>query len=418
MDLAADELAEGAVDHLVAGDAALADEGRRHHAGGEVGLVVGLDDHLGAGQAGTDQFCDFVRVHGLGTGRPGARDGWGGAVSCHLMDSPVHPTTRTADAAQLIAGGRRALGVEIRGLVALESRIDAAFAAACRLCLDCRGRVVVTGMGKSGHVGGKIAATLASTGTPAFFLHPAEASHGDLGMITRDDVLLALSNSGETPEILALLGPVARLGVPLLALTGNSASTLAREARVHLDVGVAEEACPLNLAPTASTTAALAMGDALAVALLEARGFTAEDFARSHPGGALGRRLLLRVGDVMRSGDAVPRVQPDTSVADGLLEMSRKGLGMTVVVDAAGAAIGVYTDGDLRRSLDQRLDIHGARMRDIMTHPCKTIGHGELAAEAVHLMEKYRITSLPVVDDAGLLVGALNVHDLLRSGVV
>jgi len=333
-------------------------------------------------------------------------------------EHPAAPTEPTGEATRLIAAGRRALGIEIRGLAALEARISDAFAAACQLCLACRGRVVVTGMGKSGHVGSKIAATLASTGTPAFFLHPAEASHGDLGMITRDDVVLALSNSGETPELLTLLASITRLGVPLIALTGNSQSTLAREARVHLDVGVAEEACPLNLAPTASTTAALAMGDALAVALLESRGFTAEDFARSHPGGALGRRLLLRVKDVMRSGTAVPRVGPDTALADGLLEISSKGLGMTVVVDAEGRAIGVYTDGDLRRSLDRRVDIHGARIRDVMTHPCKSIGPGELAAEAVHLMETHRITSLPVVDANGVLVGALNVHDLLRSGVM
>ncbi|MFM8480650.1 MAG: KpsF/GutQ family sugar-phosphate isomerase [Gammaproteobacteria bacterium] len=333
-------------------------------------------------------------------------------------EHPAAPTEPTGEATRLIAAGRRALGIEIRGLAALEARISDAFAAACRLCLACRGRVVVTGMGKSGHVGSKIAATLASTGTPAFFLHPAEASHGDLGMITRDDVVLALSNSGETPELLTLLASITRLGVPLIALTGNSQSTLAREARVHLDVGVAEEACPLNLAPTASTTAALAMGDAVAVALLESRGFTAEDFARSHPGGALGRRLLLRVKDVMRSGTAVPRVGPDTALADGLLEISSKGLGMTVVVDAEGRAIGVYTDGDLRRSLDRRVDIHGARIRDVMTHPCKSIGPGELAAEAVHLMETHRITSLPVVDANGVLVGALNVHDLLRSGVM
>jgi len=333
-------------------------------------------------------------------------------------EHPAAPTEPTGEATRLIAAGRRALGIEIRGLAALEARISDAFAAACQLCLACRGRVVVTGMGKSGHVGSKIAATLASTGTPAFFLHPAEASHGDLGMITRDDVVLALSNSGETPELLTLLASITRLGVPLIALTGNSQSTLAREARVHLDVGVAEEACPLNLAPTASTTAALAMGDAVAVALLESRGFTAEDFARSHPGGALGRRLLLRVKDVMRSGTAVPRVGPDTALADGLLEISSKGLGMTVVVDAEGRAIGVYTDGDLRRSLDRRIDIHGARIRDVMTHPCKSIGPGELAAEAVHLMETHRITSLPVVDANGVLVGALNVHDLLRSGVM
>jgi len=333
-------------------------------------------------------------------------------------EHPAAPTEPTGEATRLIAAGRRALGIEIRGLAALEARISDAFAAACQLCLACRGRVVVTGMGKSGHVGSKIAATLASTGTPAFFLHPAEASHGDLGMITRDDVVLALSNSGETPELLTLLASITRLGVPLIALTGNSQSTLAREARVHLDVGVAEEACPLNLAPTASTTAALAMGDAVAVALLESRGFTAEDFARSHPGGALGRRLLLRVKDVMRSGTAVPRVGPDTALADGLLEISSKGLGMTVVVDAEGRAIGVYPDGDLRRSLDRRVDIHGARIRDVMTHPCKSIGPGELAAEAVHLMETHRITSLPVVDANGVLVGALNVHDLLRSGVM
>ncbi|NBU25700.1 MAG: KpsF/GutQ family sugar-phosphate isomerase [Gammaproteobacteria bacterium] len=327
-------------------------------------------------------------------------------------------TPRTTRDQDLVEAGRRAIATERQGLAALEARIDEAFAAACRLALDCRGRIVVTGMGKSGHVGGKIAATLASTGSPAFFLHPAEASHGDIGMITRDDVLLALSNSGETPEIVTLLPPVARLGVPIIGVTGNPASTLARAAAVHLDVSVPAEACPLNLAPTASTTATLAMGDALAVALLEARGFTAQDFARSHPGGSLGRRLLLHVEDVMRRGDEVPKVGPATSLADGLLEMSRKGLGMTVVVDADGHAVGVYTDGDLRRSLDKRLDVHAARMDEVMTHPCKTIGARELAAEAVHLMEKHRINGLPVVDGDGRVVGALNVHDLLRAGVV
>ena len=339
------------------------------------------------------------------------------------MKIPAQGSAQTAragdaDPARLVAAGRRALGTEIRGLIALENRIDEAFAKACVLCLDCAGRIVVTGMGKSGHIGGKIAATLASTGSPAFFLHPAEASHGDIGMITRDDVVLALSNSGETPEILALLTPIARLGVPVIALTGNPASTLARAAAVHLDVSVAEEACPLNLAPTASTTATLAMGDALAVALLEARGFTAEDFARSHPGGSLGRKLLLRVEDVMRRGDEVPRVTVDTSMADGLLEMSRKGLGMTVIVDAAGHPAGVYTDGDLRRSLDRRIDVHGARMGEVMTHPCKSVPSQALAVEAVRLMEQHRITALPVVDDDGVLVGALNVHDLLRQGVM
>ena len=322
------------------------------------------------------------------------------------------------DDAALIAAGRRALTIEIDGLQATEARLDASFAAACRIALACRGRIVVTGMGKSGHVGGKIAATLASTGTPAFFLHPAEASHGDMGMITREDVVLALSNSGETPEVLTLLPPITRLGVPLIAITGNPASTLARAAQVHLDVTVPTEACPLNLAPTASTTATLAMGDAFAVALLDARGFTAEDFARSHPGGSLGRRLLLRVEDVMSRDAAVPCVTPDTTLADGLLEMSRKGLGMTVVADEAGFVVGVYTDGDLRRSLDRRLDVHAARMRDVMTHPCKTIGARELAAEAVHLMEQHRITALPVVDEHGKLAGALNVHDLLRAGVM
>jgi arabinose-5-phosphate isomerase len=323
----------------------------------------------------------------------------------------------TSDAT-LIGAARRALSIETRAVAALAPRIGADFVQACRLCLDCSGRVVVTGMGKSGHVGGKIAATLASTGTPAFFLHPAEASHGDIGMITRQDVVLALSNSGETPELLMLLPPLTRLGVPIIAMTGDAGSTLARAAAAHLDVGVAEEACPLNLAPTASTTASLAMGDALAVTLLEARGFSAEDFARSHPGGSLGRRLLLHVEDIMRRGPEVPRVLPTTPLAEGLVEMSRKGLGMTVVVDADDIVLGVYTDGDLRRSLDARIDLHSAPMSAVMTRNCRTIGPLELAAEAVHLMEKHRITALPVVGPGNRLVGALNVHDLLRGGVV
>ncbi|MFO1426955.1 MAG: KpsF/GutQ family sugar-phosphate isomerase [Steroidobacteraceae bacterium] len=330
------------------------------------------------------------------------------------MTQPVH--ARDDDA--LLAAGRRALAIESRGLQAVAARIDASFAAACRICLACNGRIVVTGIGKSGHVGGKIAATLASTGTPAFFLHPAEASHGDIGMITRHDVLLALSNSGETEELLTLLPYLARLGVPIVAMTGNPDSTLARSASAHLDVRVPEEACPHNLAPTASTTASLAMGDALAVALLEARGFTAEDFARSHPGGSLGRRLLLHVGDVMRHGADLPRVDAATSLAQGLVEMSRKGLGMAIVVDADDRVLGVYTDGDLRRSLDRRIDVHAATMREVMTSPCRTIGPRELAAEAVHLMEKHRITALPVAEADGRLVGALNVHDLMRAGVV
>jgi arabinose-5-phosphate isomerase len=323
-----------------------------------------------------------------------------------------------ADDAQLLASARRALSIETRALEALGPRLTGAFAAACRICLACHGRVVVTGMGKSGHIAGKIAATLASTGTPAFFMHPAEAGHGDLGMITRTDVVLALSNSGETPELVLLLPHLKRLAVPLVVMTGKPDSTLGRAASVVLDVGVPEEACPLNLAPTASTTATLAMGDALAVAVLEARGFTAQDFARSHPGGALGRRLLLHVEDLMRTGEAVPRVSPDAALAAGLLEMSRKGLGMTVVVGGEERMLGVFTDGDLRRSLDSQIDVHKTLMSEVMTAPGKRIGPRELAAEAVHLMELHRITALAVTDARGVLVGALNIHDLMRAGVV
>ena len=318
----------------------------------------------------------------------------------------------------LVALGRQALTVEIDGLRAQVPRLGQEFARACRFCLDCRGRVVVTGMGKSGHIGGKIAATLASTGTPAFFVHPGEASHGDVGMITRDDAVLALSNSGETDEILTIVPVIARLGVPLIAFTGNSSSALARAAAVHLDIGVPAEACPLNLAPTASTTAALAVGDALAVALLKARGFTEEDFARSHPSGSLGRRLLLHVGDVMRTGAAVPTVRPDTPLSEGLLEVTRKGLGMTAIVDDDGRVIGVFTDGDLRRALDDSADLHSTRMDQVMSRHAKTVRPTALAAEAVHLMETHRITSLVVVDAELKIVGALNVHDLLRAGVV
>lgn len=334
---------------------------------------------------------------------------------------PVPVTANSAAAAadeQLLASARRALAIEARAVEALTARLDAGFAQACRLCLECSGRVVVTGMGKSGHVAGKISATLASTGTPAFFLHPAEAGHGDLGMITRSDVVLALSNSGETPELVVLLPHLKRLAVPLIVMTGRADSTLGRAASVVLDVAVPEEACPLNLAPTASTTATLAMGDALAVAVLEARGFTRADFARSHPGGTLGRKLLLHVEDLMRSGAAVPRSAPDEPLAAGLLEMSRKGLGMTVVVDAGERILGVFTDGDLRRALDRQIDVHATRMREVMTASAKSIGPRELAAAAVHLMEVHRITALPVADAHGRLVGALNVHDLLRAGVM
>jgi arabinose-5-phosphate isomerase len=286
------------------------------------------------------------------------------------------------------------------------------------LLLACQGRIVVTGMGKSGHIAGKIAATLASTGSPSFFLHPAEAIHGDIGMITASDVVLAISNSGETDELVTILPGIKRLAVPLIAMTGSLDSTLARYATVTLDVSVPAEACSLNLAPTASTTATLAMGDALAVAILEARGFTEEDFARSHPGGTLGRRLLLHVEDVMRAGNDLPAVGPLTNLSQGLLEMSRKGLGMTTIVDERRRVIGVFTDGDLRRVLDRQLDVHATTMNEVMTADPKVARPRMLAAEVVHLMEAHRITALPVVDDDGRLIGALNVHDLLRAGVM
>jgi len=326
--------------------------------------------------------------------------------------------TPPLDDSGVLEAGRRALGIEADAVAALAARLGPEFVQACRLCLACTGRIVVTGMGKSGHVAGKVAATLASTGSPAFFLHPAEASHGDLGMITRQDVVLALSNSGETDELLTILPLIKRMGVPLLAMTGRPGSTLAREADIHLDVSVPAEACPLNLAPTASTTASLAMGDALAVALLDLRGFTSDDFARSHPGGKLGRQLLLRVADVMRSGTDLPMVGETTTLSGGLLEMSRKGLGLTAIVDGDRRVLGVFTDGDLRRTLDGQLDVHHTPMSTVMTRNCKVIGPQELAAEAVRLMEQYRITGLLVVDADGRLVGALNVHDLLRAGVM
>ncbi len=313
---------------------------------------------------------------------------------------------------------RQVLTVEAQAVEQLKSRIDDRFVHACEIMLRCQGRIVVLGIGKSGHIGGKIAATLASTGTPAFFVHPAEASHGDMGMITAQDVVLALSNSGETEEILTLLPLIKRLGAPLITLTGNPDSTLARAAEVHIDVSVPQEACPLGLAPTSSTTATLAMGDALAVALLEARGFTAEDFARSHPGGRLGRRLLLLVDDVMHTGDQIPRSAPDDLLKDALLEMSRKGLGTTVVVDGDDRVLGVFTDGDLRRALDRQVDVHAARVAEVMTRHCKTIAPGTLAAEALQRMQQYKINALPVVNSAGKLAGVLNMHDLLRAGVL
>lgn len=335
------------------------------------------------------------------------------------MQSPVSiSTTPPIDDSQLLTFGRRALEIEAKAVVALAPRLDASFAGACRICLACEGRVVVTGMGKSGHIARKIAATFASTGTPAFFLHPAEAGHGDLGMITRTDAVVAISNSGETPELVLLLPHLKRLAVPLIVLAGKVDSTLGRASTVALDVSVSEEACPLNLAPTASTTATLAMGDALAVSVLEARGFTEQDFARSHPGGSLGRQLLLHVEDVMRTGAALPRISADDQLGAGLIEMSRKGLGMTVVVDADDRILGIFTDGDLRRAFDKQIDVHNTPMRAVMTSKCKTIGPRALAAEAVHIMEVHRITALPVADSQGRLIGALNVHDLFRAGVV
>lgn len=315
--------------------------------------------------------------------------------------------------------GLAVINTEAQAVADLADKVMSdAFIQACQLMLDCKGRVVVTGMGKSGHIADKIAATLASTGTPSFFVHPGEASHGDLGMITPDDVLLALSNSGETSEIITILPIIKRLNVPLITLTGNPDSTLSKLATVNIDVSVSKEACPLGLAPTASTTAALAMGDALAIAMLEERGFTEEDFARSHPGGALGRRLLLLIDDLMHTGATIPRVRRETKLSEALVEMTEKGLGMAIVVDSNDKLIGVFTDGDLRRTIDHKIDVRDALIKDVMTKDCTTIKPGMLAAEALQVMDATKINALPVVDDDNTLVGALNMHDLLRAGVV
>ena len=322
------------------------------------------------------------------------------------------------DSTSLQQHGRAVIQLEAEALAALLPRINDDFAHACRLMLACSGRVVVVGMGKSGHIGGKIAATLASTGTPAFFVHPGEASHGDLGMITPPDVVIAISNSGETAEILTILPIIKRMGAKLISLTGNPASSLARLADVNLDVGVAKEACPLNLAPTSSTTVTLAMGDALAVALLKSRGFTPDDFARSHPGGKLGRRLLLYVSDIMHAGDRIPLVKEDASLREALLEMTGKGLGMTGVLDATGRLCGIYTDGDLRRTLNIGIDVYSARIADVMTRNPKTTHADRLAAETVQLMRSLNINGLFVVDADNRVTGALNMQDLLKSGVV
>ena len=317
-----------------------------------------------------------------------------------------------------LALAREVLEIEAAAVAALASRLDERFLAAVRLILECRGRVVVTGIGKSGQVGRKVASTLASTGTPSFFVHPGEASHGDLGMITQDDVVLALSHSGESDELMTILPLVKRLGAPLIAMTGNPQSALASLADVVLDAGVEKEACPLNLAPTASTTAALALGDALAVAALDARGCGHEDFARSHPGGTLGRRLLTHVRDVMRSGDDVPVVTEGASFADAVLEISKKRMGMTAVVGADRRLVGIFTDGDLRRALGRGIDVHSTPIDAVMTHNPRSIRPEALAAEAVELMEKHKTTQLPVVDPDGRLVGALNIHDLFRAKVL
>ncbi|MDE2270570.1 MAG: KpsF/GutQ family sugar-phosphate isomerase [Xanthomonadaceae bacterium] len=318
----------------------------------------------------------------------------------------------------MVASARKVIGIEARGIEALASRIDGDFSKACQLILACPGRVVVSGMGKSGHIARKTAATLASTGTPAFFVHPGEASHGDIGMITRDDIVLLLSNSGETEEILTIVPFLKRQGNALIAMTGNPASSLARDADAHLDASVSVEACPLGLAPTASTTAALVLGDALAIALLEARGFTADDFARSHPAGALGRRLL-KISDVMHTGAAIPSVGSDATLTEALMEMSRKGLGMTAIVGADGTLQGVFTDGDLRRSLDDHaVDLRATPVSRAMSRHPKVIGPDKLAAEAAQLMEAHKIHALLVVDDERHVVGALNIHDLLRARVV
>jgi len=330
------------------------------------------------------------------------------------------PTTRlTPIETQLQRSALAVIDTEIRAIEVLRTRIDSHFLKACQLMLACQGRVVVSGMGKSGHVAGKIAATLASTGTPAFFVHPAEASHGDLGMITAKDVVLAISNSGETDELLTILPLIKRQGIALIVMTGNQASSLAQLADAHLDVSVPAEACPLGLAPTASTTAALVMGDALAIALLEARGFTAEDFARSHPAGSLGRRLLLHISDVMHMGDQIPMIGTDATLSEALVEMTRKGLGMTAIVDNDQRLLGIFTDGDLRRVVDDaKIDLRTTSVMQLMTRGAKTISADKLAVEAARLMEEYKIHALIVVDHADRVVGALNIHDLLRARVV
>ena len=329
-----------------------------------------------------------------------------------MVNSTVKPVRSAIESAQ------RTIAIELQAVAALQQRIDDQFAKAVALLAAVEGRVIVSGMGKSGHIGSKIAATLASTGTPAQFVHPAEACHGDMGMITRSDAALLMSNSGTTSEITALLPLLKRLGIPIVAMTGSDASTLARAADVHLNIGVEEEACPLDLAPTASTTANLVMGDALAIALLEQGGFTAEDFAFTHPGGALGRRLLTRVADVLVEGDNVPKITKDTSLADALMEISAKGLGMSTVVDDDDHLLGIFTDGDLRRALEQRHDLNSTQVGTVMSTGAKTINTDALAAEAVTRMENERISALVVLDSKQCVIGVVQLLALLRAGIV
>ena len=329
-----------------------------------------------------------------------------------MVNSTVKPVRSAIESAQ------RTIAIELQAVAALQQRIDDQFAKAVALLAAVEGRVIVSGMGKSGHIGSKIAATLASTGTPAQFVHPAEACHGDMGMITRSDAALLMSNSGTTSEITALLPLLKRLGIPIVAMTGSDESTLARAADVHLNIGVEEEACPLDLAPTASTTANLVMGDALAIALLEQGGFTAEDFAFTHPGGALGRRLLTRVADVLVEGDNVPKITKDTSLADALMEISAKGLGMSTVVDDDDHLLGIFTDGDLRRALEQRHDLNSTQVGTVMSTGAKTINTDALAAEAVTQMENERISALVVLDSKQCVIGVVQLLALLRAGIV
>jgi len=331
---------------------------------------------------------------------------------------PAKPSFPGFSAERALQLARDTFDIEARALLGLKARQDASFGRACQAMLECTGRVVVMGMGKSGHVGRKIAATLASTGTPAMFVHPGEASHGDLGMVTPGDVVLMISNSGESDELAAIIPALKRLGVTLVAMTGRIDSTLAQHAHITLNSAVDQEACPLNLAPTASTTAQMALGDALAVALLDARGFREEDFARSHPGGSLGRKLLIHVRDLMRSGDELPRVGPQTTFTDMLREMTGKGLGFTAITDAAGAVLGIFTDGDLRRLIERGADLRALLAADVMHTSPKLVSADALAVDAADVMEQHRITSVLVIDAAGVLVGALNSNDLMRAKVI